>query len=556
MLGSQSPRWLMIVTLGLVLLPFALPLVAQNSGPAQTPIPGGGFRIGGRVVNALGGSALSRARVVLVDAKNPENTLSTTTSEEGNFEFLQLPAGKYGLGGAKRGFIASGYEQHEQFSTAIVTGAGFDTEHLVLRLAPFAVLSGKVLDESGEPVRQAALSLYREDRRVGVERIQKVRQENTDDRGTYEFSALDAGTYFLSADAIPWYAVYHRLSSQQSQQAPHEVDRSLDVAYPMTYYKDVAQADEALPIPIRGGDHLEADIHISPVPALHLLFHVPNNRNSTSAYPTLLRPTFDGMEDVHFGSTEMVSPSVYAVTGIAPGAYTVRIPGSGQENPVDVNMDITEDGQELDPSKGEPLSTVKATVHIAGEETLPPQLNVALRNSKLKVVGWRQADAKGEVEFNDLAPGKYEVLVFAPQKAYSLVSISSKETEIPGHILSVTAGSSMNVSLSVVGSAMNVEGFARRNGKPFAGAMVVLVPNDPESNRTLFRRDQSDMDGSFNLLNVIPGTYTIVAIEDGWDLDWASPGVIASYSQHGKTLTVGGNKGSMRVQEPVEVLPK
>ena len=51
---------------------------------------------------------------------------------------------------------------------AIVTGAGLDTEHLVLRLDPSAMLSGKILDELGEPVRQDTVSLYREDRQVGV----------------------------------------------------------------------------------------------------------------------------------------------------------------------------------------------------------------------------------------------------------------------------------------------------------------------------------------------------------------------------------------------------
>jgi hypothetical protein len=551
----QGPRSLVILALGLVSLG-SPPRLTPQSSIAQNPIPGSGFRIAGKVVNALGGSPLARARVTIVDAKDPQNTLSTITSEEGNFEFLQLAAGKYGLSGAKRGFIPSAYEQHEQFSTAIVTGAGFDTEHLVLRLAPFAVLSGKVLDESGEPVRHATLSLYREDRRIGMERIQRVRTESTNDQGTYEFSGLDAGTYFISAGATPWYAVHYPLSSSQGQENFQDSDRSLDVAYPVAYYKDATEADEALPIPIRGGDRLEADIHMSPVPAIHLLFRVADNGQHGFVMPTLQKPAFDGMDSVPNQGMETVSPGLYAITGIAPGPYIVRIPGSGQGNAVDVDKDITQDGQELDVSKGAPISTVKATVQAMGDQTLPPQLSVALRNSKLRLIGWQQVNAKGEVEFNDVAPGKYEVLVLAAQKAYSVVRITSQGTEIPGHVLNVVAGSSMTLSLTVVGSTMNVEGFARRNGQAVAGAMIVLVPRAPESNRTLFRRDQSDLDGSFNLLNVIPGAYTIVAIGDGWDLDWASPGVIATYSRHGNSITIGGNQGTMRVPDPVEVQPK
>ena len=98
---------------------------------------------------------------------------------------------------------------------------------------------------------------------------------------------------------------------------------------------------------------------------------------------------------------------------------------------------------------------------------------------------------------------------------------------------------------------MNVEGFAKRAGKAAPGAMVVLVPKDPDSHRELFRRDQSDQDGSFSLGDVIPGSYTIVAIENGWDLDWSRPGVIANYGKHAKIVTVSDHAQSpMRLARP------
>jgi len=86
-----------------------------------------------------------------------------------------------------------------------------------------------------------------------------------------------------------------------------------------------------------------------------------------------------------------------------------------------------------------------------------------------------------------------------------------------------------------------------------AGAMVVLVPKDAQSNRTLFRRNQSDLDGSFSLLNVMPGSYSILAIADGWDLDWTSPAVIRAYSQHAMTITLGDSQGSIHLPDAVEV---
>ena len=479
------------------------------------------------------------------------------TADDGRFDFKQVSAGKYSLQGAKRGFIPGLYDEHEQFSTAIVTGVGLDTENLVLRLSPSAVLSGKILDDLGEPVRQAEVSLYREDRRAGVGRIQKFRMTSTDDQGAYEFAQLDAGSYFVSVTAKPWYAL-RSVPSRQANEAnlPTAIDQSLDTAYPITYYGDSTEPDDATPIPVRGGDHLQADIHLNPVPALHLLIRAPDDHIEGFHMPTLEKPSFEGVEPVQPESIRTVSPGLFEVDGIAPGRYSIRDNGTGQGDE-DSEIDITTNGQELDTSKAQRASTLKATIEVLGEATLPPQIEVALRNSKMRMVAWSAMNAKGEVDFQNLAPGKYDVLAGSRPKAYSVVQMSSDGNVTAGQTLTVTPGASMTVKLSLAGGTVNVEGFAKRAGKGTSGAMVVFVPKNPESNRELFRRDQSDQDGSFLLRSIIPGTYTIVAIENGWDLDWSRPGVIAHYAKQGQTITVSNQtQSTMHLTDPVEVQPR
>ncbi len=96
-----------------------------------------------------------------------------------------------------------------------------------------------------------------------------------------------------------------------------------------------------------------------------------------------------------------------------------------------------------------------------------------------------------------------------------------------------------------------------RSGKPFAGAMVVLVPRNPGNNRDLFRRDQSDLDGTFVFHNVIPGSYTAVAIENGWDLDWSQPELISGYAKHGVPIQVSNQPSqNLTLSGPVEAQPK
>ncbi len=486
--------------------------------------------------------------------RDSKNFQSTITSEDGRFEFKQVGPGKYSLQGARLGFIPAAYDEHEQFSTAIVTAPDLDIENLMLRLAPTAMLSGKVFDEFGDPVRHATVTLYREDHQSGVSHIRRFRNAPTDDQGFYAIAPLNAGTYFLAVMATPWYAV-HRLSSSGQETENSFVNRSLDVAYPVTYYSDSTDPEAAIPIPIKGGDHPQVDFHLVPVPALHLLVRSAENGGHGFTMPSLEKRGLDGTDPIQNMGTQIVSPGVFEMTGLAPGNYTVRMPGStpGQATRTS-EIDITNDEQELDASSGEPTSTIKASVQLLGESKLPPQLNLALRDSRGRIAAWAAVDTKGEADFQDVPSGNYAVLVQSPGRAFSVVRISSQGNESSGHTLTVAAGMPLTISLTLVGSTSSISGFAKRAGKAAPGAMVVLVPKDPDTNRELFRRDQSDLDGSFILQSVIPGSYTIVAIENGWSLDWSRPSVIAVYAQHRQAVTIPDRaERSIHLPDAVEV---
>jgi hypothetical protein len=103
----------------------------------------------------------------------------------------------------------------------------------------------------------------------------------------------------------------------------------------------------------------------------------------------------------------------------------------------------------------------------------------------------------------------------------------------------------LQVQATLSQGSTRVEGFARRDGKGVAGVMVVLTPKSLGAMKTLARRDQSDSDGSFSLRDVVPGQYTVVAIEDGWELDWSQPDVIARYLPGGIPVTVSDNAGKL-----------
>jgi protocatechuate 3,4-dioxygenase beta subunit len=286
----------------------------QNRVPQESSQDGQTFRIAGTVVSATTGAPLSQARISIAETKDRGKVVSMITSEDGHFEFSQLKAGKYSLQGAKRGFIASAYEQHEQYSTAIVTGAEFSTEKLVLRLTQMALITGHVLDEFGDPVRSARVALYFENHSAGMTRIVRINTSTSDDRGFYDFSLLRPGKYYVSVTAKPWYAIHPNTAAAPSLGQP--VSSALDVAYPTTYYSGATEADRATPIEVQGGDRQQIEIHLNPAPALHVFFRVPQNgpdQANNFSTPILQKHVFDAVEFVQTEGMYQVEPGVFEI---------------------------------------------------------------------------------------------------------------------------------------------------------------------------------------------------------------------------------------------------
>lgn len=530
------------------LLIACLSLVLTPSLPAENPgAPTGTYRIAGHVVSSADGHPLARARVTLSDVKNARKPLSVLSAEDGSFAFSGLAAGKYSLQGAKRGYPIHGYEQHDFYWSAIVTGAGLDTEHLMLRLIPDAYIVGKVLDENGDPVRGASVRLYRIAKEEGSGRIYPGRMGVTDDLGAFELGPNAPGTYFVSAQGDPWYAVHPPSGAPTAPNAtPQQVDTALDVAYPLTYYNDTTDPEAATPIQIRGGEHVAIEIHLAPVHSLHLLVHVPEG-----SFPQLQQSGLGDESNGVQAKAQAVAPGVWDLSGVPEGKYKLLIGGNGTMQTSD--LVASGQAQEIDAAP-QSTSTVNVAAEVIGEHGLPPQLTIGLRVPGGALRSWDAADSKGVAHLKNVPAGRYNVVGWTNTRGqYSISRVAVSGGELAGQTITVDAGATVDAAVILIRGQATVDGTVMRNGKPLAGAMVVLVPNKPEDHADLFRRDQSDLDGTFSVGGVVPGNYTLVAIENGWDLDWSRPEVIAPYLKHGEPIHIPeGASSTVKAPGPVE----
>src|SRR5262249_14544774 len=152
----------------------------------------------------------------------------------------------------------------------------------------------------------------------------------------------------------------------------------------------------------------------------------------------------------------------------------------------------------------------KGTVSLEAGASMPGQAFIVLRNKKSGRFVSDRFNDKNEVEISQGVPaGSYEVSLQTNQDVY-IKSISATGARATGRTLDIKGSGPVKVNMVVAKGEGTVRGTAMQSDKPFAGAMIVLVPADAADNQVLFRRDQSDSDGTFTLANVVPGRYTVL----------------------------------------------
>jgi hypothetical protein len=549
----------------------SLPTLAQGNTAAVTAADfatasNGLYRIAGTVINAITGEPVPRAAVAIPNLSQSQIVQTALSDGNGHFSLDRLPAAKYQLTASKRGFRTAFFDQHEDYNSAIVTGPDQETDKLSFRLLPDATLHGIITADTGDPVESAIVMLFRKPARNHLtEPITPAGNAITDDTGAYEFSDLAPGEYLLAVKATPWYAV-HPLSSHSPQPSRQSGTPSpLDVAYPITFFSGTTEEASATPIFLASGSREEANLSLNAVPALHLTVPLPAeiapgaDRNSIPQIPrTVLHQSVFGTE---IATDEVNSvnyplgasrPGAAEFNGVAPGHYQLE-----EGNPPHTMELNASSSQQIDTAQATPSLQVSVEVRSNSGTPVPEMRAMTLESLDFehRFIPLQSPARPGGVFTGAVPPGKWKIWAVSENNSLTVLSITEDGKVQPGNQFTLL-DRPLSLGVTVTRTATRVEGFARKDDKGVAGAMIVLFPRNLEADRSLIRRDQTDSDGSFALLDAAPGDYLVVAIENGWDLDWARPEVMARYLSHGIPVTIKGSSGKLiRLSQPVPVQP-
>lgn len=485
---------------------------------AQTPA---GAKIEGVVVDTVSGAPVRRAVVQLRLAAGKEALsiesadYADVTGPDGIFHFERLPPGYYSLTYSRSGFllprISTGYS-----ARVLRVAAGGTVQGLRYGLIPQAVVSGRVIDDEGDPIEGVQVYLLSFRYSGGIRRLTQMSQGGTtNDRGEYRVARLPAGKYFLQASLdrlLPGSAL---LATARTPGAPL-------VTYASTFYPGVADSGQALRVELHAGQELSgSDIPLQRTAVVRVTGRLIGADGSPMSRATLTLISAQSHLPTGIGAPADEAGN-FALNNVRSGSYLLSaIARDGRiiSVPLEVgSTDITGFVAQASP----PLSLRgNVTVEDAARGFNLASISVNLRvpDSGATVASVRPA-ADGAFSLERLPPGRYIAEVVCGASGAYVQSISVGGEEVRGRDFDLTSASGgLRIVLRTDSAALNgtvdspddMTGHGERQGR----AAVILFPADPRLRGVdMVTPAPVSSKNSFDVSGVRPGEYLALAFDD------------------------------------------
>lgn len=353
------------------LLVLSFELAAQAPGVGQSPpsnqtgnqpaatvapsAPGDLCTIQGQVLNSVTGEPLKKANLSLQrtdltpDIISMPTSYSTSTDASGKYSMKDIEAGKYRLNVNRNGYVSMAYGARApgRPGTTLTLLHGQNLKDIVFRLTPHAVITGRILDEDGDPVPYVRVQLMTYRYQQGRKQLSYSSGASTDDLGEYRIFGVAPGKYYLSATANN--QNYGIVQDRSSIPQPEE-------DYVPTYYPGTTDVTTAARLDIPAGGQIQG-ITLSLVKAHtvhvkgHVTYSIPGRqrvmiyllpRGPGIGGPMALRPTqADAKGDFDFHGVGPGSYNLNAVINEGSKSYQARAPiDVGSTNIEKVNLVI------------------------------------------------------------------------------------------------------------------------------------------------------------------------------------------------------------------------
>ena len=482
--------------------------------------------VSGRVVTAAEGAPIKSARLVLVqeNAKNRPEIFGALTDGEGHFQIKDVPPGRYRFSASRTGFVAQQYQAKGTSQGAVLSlGPGQQIDDTLFRLVRAGVVSGRVIDEAGEPLANVWVSALRrptEEEREDWSKGQKQHQfvqasgAKTDDRGEYRIFGLKPGDYYLKASESPDLDQVGNIDGSDN----YFLLRQIVTEYAPLYYPGVLQISDAQAIPLRAGEEVRADFEMRRVKTVEVAGRVigADGKPATHAYLLLGVPGVGDLGGDLEGSTD--SKGEFLIKHVSPGSYILTAVQNDENR-----HEFTR--QKLEVAESDLKSVIlsfgrgtdiRGQIISQGSNPAIDRLGLGLesQDEDESISGAAQAKKDGTFLLADVPDGSYAVDVWDLEKGWFIKAIHYGSIDVLEKGLQVEHGSSSGTLEVVISSAgAEMEGTVNdQDGKPIVAAQVRMRP-EPETsfNRTRAHTTGTDQNGHFSFSSLAAGKYKVWA---------------------------------------------
>lgn len=451
------------------------------------------------------------------------------TDDDGRYEFTTLPAGRYGVRASKGGYVAIEYGQRRPFEKGrpIEVADRQVLERVDMILPPGAVVTGRVTDETGEPVAGAWVQLARYRYFDGKRRLTGDYGDSTDDRGEFRVFGVPPADYVLSAS----FGGGERSTDQ--------------VRYVRTFYPGTSSLADAQRVRLKLGGELS---NVTIALMRQRSASVSGILRSAAAPLSIVMARRTDGDDSDSHDSIVDSRGVFSITGLLPGSYVIEAQSflGDERASADVKVggaDVT--GVVLTMSPG---ATARGQVRFEGgtppRDLQPSQVFLFAATENQSSGGQLpRPPVRGDWTFELAGVHGRAVLTGGGLRDWRVKKVTIAGNDFTDVPIDFTGGDVNGIEVVLSNQHTEVAGQVTDIRGVVAGdATVVIFPADPEKWTPRPRHIEAarpDQQGRYHFEGLPAGRYLAVALDFLEDGEEQNPDLLKEWARLATSVTLG-----------------